>query len=1028
MADVRDLLLAPDLEDSQVESLLSPYAFPDAHRVDLLLQRMCPTPSDRIALAEVLPTVLHACSTSSSPEHCLLQLDRLADAFGQRSSLYRRMADDPACLEVFFSVAGASRALADLLVINPEYLDLLADTQGLTCAKTLADLRLEAADAVDVFQDRVNQLDALRRMRRREYLRIGARELTGIGSFQEIVGEISDLAAALVGQTLAVCHEFQRFDGDKPDAFAVIAFGKLGARELNYSSDIDLAFVWDLSQDLADREQPFYDKLARSVVEALGAMSAQGRMYRVDLRLRPFGASGPVGCSVSQFLNYYESWSEPWERQALIKARTIAGPPALREKVDEFIQNFAFARPMDSISIAHILSLKDRSEHVRAENGSMERQVKYGWGGIRDVEFTVQLLQLVAGNAHPQARSPATLDAVAALEGLELLSAQESAVLEAAYIFLRQVEHRLQLSDELPTQRLPDDPAQLRSLALSLGYRDENRERAEERFSADYTRNTEAVRQIHQRLFKDYLNRRDASDADWAVLIGSDSDAQRTLSEMGFESPAEALRRLRQILHSENASQISSEPQRRFLQTLPELLKAVSGSPDPDLSLAQLQSIAGASGSPLSFFRSIGSGPGSLEVFARLASASEFLGGALARHPEYIDLLSRAETLSETKSLRVMSGELDARLKQETTRDGCLDALRRYRLREFLRIGAQDVAELASVREVTREISDLAEACLRSALKIDELCPDSSGSLPGRLGILGMGKLGGRELHYSSDLDLVCVYLEAPGAQDGFRAFDKAVRRVLDVLSRLTAEGRGFQVDLRLRPQGNAGMLAISLDGYTQYLHTEAQAWERQAMVRARHVAGDAPLSRRLLREMHTAVWGRPLTQEDLDQVRHVKRRIESEKSAQSENLLDLKRGPGCILDIEFTTQIVQLAYGATRETLRQPNTVRALKAARAAGVLGARDAKTLIDAYLFLRRAENRLQMAADVPAEGVSLEPDALKSFARRVGYAHTGSEAFLEDYHRHTVASRKIHERVFFESDLTREAWGDPSRKGV
>lgn len=1024
MADVRDLLLAPDLSEDQVLALLAPYGFSCPRAIDACLQRMCPEPVARLALAEHLDAFLRAAARSADPEQCLLQIDRIAEAAGQRAAVYHSLGSDPGWLETVCTVAGCSRALSDVLVINPEYLDILADAESLARARSLDEMRLEASRLTELFRSKDAALNALRRMRRREYLRIGARELTGLGTFEEVVGEISDLACALTAETLAVCHESVPYDGDeKPDRFAVIAWGKLGARELNYSSDIDLALVWETPDSNEEaRHTAFYTRLAQSLVDALSRLTEEGRMYRVDLRLRPYGSAGPIGCSLQQFLNYYESWSEPWERQALIKARTIAGPPDLRERVDRFIADFTFSRPLDAVSISSILAVKERSEDFRGRSGAMDRQVKHGWGGIRDIEFTVQLLQLMAGARHPEVRAPATLDALDGLERCGVISPQERSALATAYVFLRQVEHRMQLAEELPLQTVPEDAEGQQTLALRAGYRDEPGRSAREQFLEEYSHWTQTVREIHRRVFREFAAGESGPPPELASLLEDDHEDTGILQRAGFREPARAKAALRRIAGLGAGERVSTEPQRRFLQMLPELLDSLSSSPDPDAALANLEKMAEATGSPLGFFRSIGGTRGTMDVFVRLAAASEFLSQTLQRHPEYIDMLASPGMLAAPRSLRDLEADLLQRVRSETTEEGRLNALRRFRLREFLRIGVRDVAGLARVTSTTREISLLAEACIRVALRMAVEEREAAGGLPGRIAVLGMGKLGGRELHYSSDVDLVFVYQEDGARPDAFREFERCVRRVLDILGRLTEEGRGFQVDLRLRPEGNAGLLARSLEGYRRYLQESLQVWERQALVRARYVAGDLPLARTLLRDISDAVWSRGLTEADLEELRHIKRRIENEKTNRSGEVIDLKLGPGGILDIEFTVQLLQLACGGDVPEVRRPNTLQALGALARSGVLPAGEARVLREAYLFLRRAENRLQLYQDRAAEGVPASPEELGTFARRLGYPQErpgqAAEAFLADLRRHCGRAREIHERIYFHTDYTRE----------
>ena len=369
------------------------------------------------------------------------------------------------------------------------------------------------------------------------------------------------------------------------------------------------------------------------------------------------------------------------------------------------------------------------------------------------------------------------------------------------------------------------------------------------------------------------------------------------------------------------------------------------------------------------------------------------------------------------------------RVRAEGSFEGRLDALRRFRLREFLRIGVRDVAGLSGVTATMRHVSLLAEACLFAALEIASGRLDGENRLPGHLAVLGMGKLGGRELHYSSDLDLVCVYEEAPGADGARRDFERAVREILDILGRLTAEGRGFKVDLRLRPEGSQGVLAVSFAGYCRYLEERVQAWERQALLRARVAAGDRALGAGCS-DGWRKLSGGVLHKRGRGELRHIKRRIENERASQSGEVIDIKLGPGGILDIEFTVQALQMAYGACHCPVRTPNTLKAITALKDAGALSPADATTLRSAYLFLRRAENRLQMVSEQAAEGVPASPEALGTFAARLGYADRvrASGQFLAGLGRHTARSARF-TRLYSTKAISRAMLGRfrPVRRG-
>lgn len=1078
-----DLLLKKDLGQEEAAQFLERAGFRDGARADQLLQLMAREPHERLALAQMVGALIGATGRSPDPLAALNRFERVASAAASRSALFNYLAADRAAVDALAVVLASSRFLCDVLVRNPEYLDLLLDRSGLERPRSERELADEIDAVAGLFTSAAARLDALRRLQRRELLRIAARDLLRLAPLEETARDLSNLADFLVGACLRICQQElharfgipmlarplsggaadaqarQTAGGQAPESagqaeFLVVAMGKLGARELNYFSDIDLMFLWSGEGDTTggadgkparpgpDRPEParpgignlaFATKLAEELVSAISRPTGEGWLYRVDMRLRPFGSSGPLVTSLGGFITYMESWSEPWERQALIKARPIAGGEgpahpssgALASRFSRFREQFVYSKAMDASDLAELRDVKRRAEialpasHARGrsplaqtQEGEAALDVKHGPGGIRDVEFTIQLLQLVGGAENPSLHERASLDALRALSKTRLMSKKDADALSRSYRFLRNLEHRLQMAEELPLRTLPTDGAAMEVLGKTMGYRTE----PAQRLTRDFRAHTRRVRHICERIAARVAPSDLSPESEriaQAIADGASSDQMKAaLGEYGFADVRAAAANLRLLAFGPGHVHLPGRRRRAFLRIAPTLLDKVSGSPDPDMALRNLERFASASGDRVGFLKMLSDSPLAVQALARLLGTSPLLSDTLAKNPEILGWLVTPATLGSEKSRAQMESELRERLSACDAWEEKLNALRRYKRREMLRIGARDLAGMSDLTGTMRDLTFLAEASLELALEASaqELRAHDPEMPEAPFAVVALGKLGSQELHYSSDLDVVFV-LGDEGAHQVHR-FSRLAEKVIQAMTELTEEGYDFKVDPRLRPEGGAGPLARSLEAYRVYFAETMEAWERLALVRARAVAGDRALGQRLVEAAHHFIFARPLTHEELEEVRHLKRRMERELSTAAADTIDFKLGPGGISDVEFTVELLQLQSGYRAESVRKGGTLAAIEELRKVNAISEPDARQLENAYIFLRRAQDRLQLMREEPAPSLSIGGAEALRLARSLGYS--AASDFLDDLRRCASAVRRIHEKLFYGAD--------------
>jgi glutamate-ammonia-ligase adenylyltransferase len=862
----------------------------------------------------------------------------------------------------------------------------------------------------------------LRRMRDREVVRIALRDLRR-ARVKEVTGELSALATACLDVAIRFHDRRLRARHGAPAdlaarepgaGFCALAMGKLGARELNFSSDIDLIYVYD-RDGTTEGERPvthfaYYAKLAELVTESLSKVTEDGFVFRVDLNLRPDGHSGPIVNSVRAAELYYQSFGRTWERAALVKARPAAGDLAVGDEFLRQLEPFIWRRSLDLTVLEEIQAMKARIDARAGAEGKDD--LKLGKGGIREAEFFVTALQLLHGGREDgrALRERAVLPALDRLLFAGVVPARDRDELADAYLFLRRAEHRVQMVDGAQTHRLPPAGERL-GLARSMGYGSE----------ADLELALAIHRERTVRLFGGLLGvAGDAPPLDPELTLLADPDVEparrREIAlRRGFLDPERAIAAIDLMARRPTPFSRTGD-----FAAAAALLSDALGTPDPDQALSHLADFAAALRAPEPYFKLLRENRRVTRLLLSLFGTSDFLSKRFLRHPELIDLLLRQDQVVLEKPRPRLEAELAERLRPpddamhpDELLELQLGAVRRWKDEEVLRIAIHDIAGTIDLPAVARQLSDLAEVALGACLALAEGEARAKGTLPpGRLCVIGMGKLGGRELGYHSDLDLIFVY--PGGATDEHGRYARLAQRLMSFLQMPLREGRLYQIDTRLRPSGNQGALVIGVDGFVAYHSSgtvRSQLWERQALLRARHVAGDAALFEAVReRAIVAAVYQPPADPAGMAaEIRRMRERMETEL-AHEERGRNPKTGRGGLVDVEFAAQYLQLRHGHAHPAIRTGSTPEALRALRTASLLREATFEALAQGYDFLRRVELRLRIVHDYTIDHLPAPGPALDQLARRLGYG--GPEAarrLLVEYDRVTAAVRAAFDEV-------------------
>jgi glutamate-ammonia-ligase adenylyltransferase len=898
--------------------------------------------------------------------------------------------------------------LATLLTRDPHRLGRVASDSYLRREKPREVLVAEVTARAAPARTPAELQAALRSIRADELVRLGVRELE-LGLDTEVGRELARLADACFDAAIGFWDRALRArygapryiddDGTERDAhLVVIGMGKLGGEELNFSSDVDVIYVY--SSDSGEvgplSLHEYFAKLCTHVTAALSEVTEGDTVFRVDLRLRPEGSRGAIANSLAQAERYYETFGRPWERQAWLKARVSAGDPALGAELLRTLRPFVFPRLTSATVIDDVRALNRRikRELVRPRGGDGSGfDLKNGEGGIREIEFFVQALQLIHAGKRPGLRVRGTLAALDALLFAGLIADHEHLALWRAYRWLRHTEHVLQLEGGLQTQIVPDDDARRLVLARRLGYP------GDVGFAIDLVKHTAAV----SRLFATLGDPGDGPAEVTAILHGelTEDEEADALARLGFHDIAAARAELARARRSSD-SPLSPAASERTARIGAALLGEIAASADPDQALRAVGDLIARRGAAWSIWRLLDENPAIIRLLGSIFGASAYLARTLVDTPELIDLLIELGQTAPSRSVAQVAADLDARLAAVDPADPeqGWSAIAEIKNGHVLRVGLADFAGALDALAVCAELTAIAEACLDRALAIIEgQLAARHGRPPGdaRLAVLGLGKLGGRELGYAADLDVVFVYTGDDGESDGavplaaVEWFSRCAQRLLGALRQRTPRGRLYEIDTRLRPSGSHGLLVTSLAGWRRYHAEDARLWERQALIKLRPVAGDRALGEHVAQLATDTVYGQPPEAAGgvlaiAEAIRQMRERIERELGGPGSRR-DLKLGAGGIVDIEFAAQYLQLVHGHAHPALRTTATVAALEAAAAAGIAPARDLELLAQGYRFLRKIEHRLRVVHDQPIHRLPEAKGELDKLARRSGFPDGG-----------------------------------------
>ena len=967
------------------------------------------------ARPELFGHILEALAASADPDLALRALDRLLSEAGDAAELLTTIDTDERVRTLLVSVLAVSTALGEFLARHPKAWRVLMDPLLETTRPTAYGVRSALLLAVGADPGGETpraagatnaELGALRIAYRTALLRLAARDVAGGLDVADVAAELADLAAGALEAALAIARAGLP-SGAQPCRLAVVAMGKCGGRELNYVSDVDVVFVGEAlpggEEQAALRTAT---RLAEGIIRACGSTTAEGTLWPVDAALRPEGKAGPLVRTLASHEAYYRRWAKTWEFQALLKARPIAGDLELGAAYIERITPLVWSAGERADFVEDIRAMKRRVEGS-IPAAEIDRELKLGPGGLRDVEFAVQLLQLVHGRLDDSIRQQSTLGALQALAERGYVGEDDAAKLAAAYRFLRKMEHRLQLQRLRRTHLIPNDPAALRWLARSLGARDTARVTAVDSWRKEHQRHAVEVRRLHEKLFYRPLLQAVSRLPGDSVRLSPQAATER-LEALGFADPRGALRHLEGM-----TSGLSRRAQ--ILRTmLPVMLGWFADAHDPDAGLLAFRQVSEALGESPWFLALLRDSDVVAERLARLLAASRYVGDLLGRAPEAVGIVARDDELVPSKPASLRA-EQAAVVRRHGDPETAVAAARGVRRHELLRIACGDLLGLLDVRAVGVALSDVADATIAAALDVAvrKVQTDRGAPLDVRMSVIGMGRLGGREQGYGSDADVLFVHDPLPGAVESEAAATAlAIANEMRRLLALPAPDPPLSIDADLRPEGRQGPLTRSIASYAKYYERWSVVWEAQALLRARFVAGDVGLGQQFDELIAPVRWPAGFSATDVREVRRIKARVENERLPRGgDRSRHMKLGPGGLADIEWTVQLLQLQHAHRIAGLRTTSTLDALYAAAQEQLVAAADAETLASAWQLVSDTRNAVMLVRGRATDMLPEEARAAAGVARALGFPAGSRGEFLEQYRRATRRARTVVERVFY-----------------
>ncbi|MFD4143935.1 bifunctional [glutamine synthetase] adenylyltransferase/[glutamine synthetase]-adenylyl-L-tyrosine phosphorylase [Streptomyces sp. NPDC058572] len=954
------------------------------------------------------PVLLDSLGASADPDLALRSLVRMVEAQepGERRRLLDTVVTAKPLRDRLLGVLGASEALGDHLARHPRDWQALVTYEASDLHPGVAEFERCLADATDTVSLRVAY--------RRCLLSIAARDVCGTTDVAQTAAELADLATATLRAALAIARAAAPQDA-AACRLAVIAMGKCGGHELNYVSDVDVIFVGEPADGDAEEAKALQaaTRLASHLMRICSETTVEGTIWPVDANLRPEGRNGPLVRTLSSHLAYYQRWAKTWEFQALLKARPVAGDPALGEEYIEALAPLVWQAAERENFVPDVQKMRRRVvDNIPV--AEIERELKLGPGGLRDVEFAVQLLQLVHGRSDATLHSGTTLDALGALASGGYVGRADAAQLDDAYRFLRAMEHRIQLYRLRRTHLVPEGEADLRRLGRSLGMRTD----PVATLNKEWKRHASVVRRLHEKLFYRPLLDAVAQLTPGETRLSPKAAGQR-LEALGYADPAAALR------HLEALSSGVSRKAAIQRTLLPVLLGWFADSADPDAGLLGFRKVSDALGKTPWYLRLLRDEGAAAENLARVLSAGRLAPDLLLRAPEAVAILGDPEGLAP-RDRGHLEQEVLAAVGRADSAEGAVAAARGVRRRELFRTAAADLigsygteespAEVdtgALVDRVGKAITDLTAATIAGALRaaVREQWGDT---LPTRFAVIGMGRFGGHELGYGSDADVLFVHEPRDGVdeQEAAKAANTVVTEMRRLLQLPTADPP-LLIDADLRPEGKSGPMVRTLASYEAYYRRWSLVWESQALLRARPMAGDLELAGRFIELIGPLRYpAEGLGEDAVREIRRLKARMESERLPRgADPTLHTKLGRGGLSDVEWTVQLFQMNHGWAEPGLRTTRTREALAAAHAAGLMDTEHAQILDEAWVLATRVRNAVMLVRGRAGDTFPSDGRELGAVGRYLGYGpgHVGD--MLDDYRRITRRARAVMEELFY-----------------
>jgi glutamate-ammonia-ligase adenylyltransferase len=889
----------------------------------------------RSSLEDFSRAIHTALRSSPDPDLGIANLLRFCEVTVSPGTLFTDLVEHPVLLDILMRILGNSRFFADILVREPTLFRWLTASSFLKNRLTREDIQAEVDHCGRMFRSVERRMDALRRVFRRMTLRIGMRDILEAADITEVTAELSMLADVTIDAVVRWTWDQLREKGEEiPDIpFTVIGLGKLGGNELNYSSDIDLLFLFaDVPPGTdAERIHAFFHGFGERVVQHLSRSTAEGHLFRVDMRLRPESGAGPLARSLQSYLLYYESRGELWERQMLIKARPVGGDPQLGEAFVQAIQPFVYPRAFLEHPAESITRMKARIESTLGD----ATNVKLMPGGIRDIEFIVQALQLLHGGKDAALRSGTTLVALSALEARGVLPTRETKGLMRAYRFYRLLEHRLQIIQNTQTHTVPRDERGRGLLARRMGIA------SAAMFAQELGEHLGAVRSAFTSVMSAQAEP-SAAGLEAAIDGALPEEAtHRTLTDYGFRDVRQALRNMRSLAFGSTLTGMRETDNRArsaFRQLATPLFNDLSSTPDPDLTLQGITLVASAQKFPGSFFSQL------LDQRFR-----RFIVDTCAVSPRFARLLGDHPALLESVALDPAGANPDLAMGLPAADDPVA-----FKTIQEMRAGLRFVLGFSRIEELTADIATIAEMVIR---RVYDTAVVGRGKQP-RLAVFALGKLGSRELMIDADVDLLFVSESRTPAEQS--KLEHVASTCVTSLSAITERGRLYEVDVRLRPEGKNAPLAVERTAYKTYLAHRASLWERQSLSRLRFLCGNEELGRQVMADVRSFVFASPLPAGWIKTIVEMRKKMESRTRTRGEAIIDFKVGAGGMVDVEFLSQMLLLQPGVIAEEARGRDVFTILRAAPSP-LLTSQEQTLLLEAYGFYRRLELLLRITLE-------------------------------------------------------------------